>query len=135
MFLFIREVTPPPPMQATQSPPRVTPYQENYCARCFDIDGVRSIVLHCEFTIKIPTGNVLIMGCDPVGVYYFFDMFILMFPQYYPIDMVRLTNLDLSAEKWNKNNTNTCIELLKRIGVLVLLTRVYFGNHASLCNT
>ena len=66
----------------------------------------------CQFAIIIPTVGMVSSNCDPGGVYYPFYIFLQFSPKYQIIDIVRLTNLDLSDETLENNDPATPGEFL-----------------------
>ena len=78
---------------------------------------------------------MLSRGCDPGGVYSPFYIYILVFPQDLLIEVVIITNINLSSETENKTDPITPGKLLKLIGVLIIITRIDFVTHDFLCNT
>ena len=78
---------------------------------------------------------MLSRGCDPGGVYSTFYIYISVFPQDLLIEVVILTNINLSSKTENKTDPITPGKLLKWIGVLILVTCIEFVTHDFLCNT
>ena len=77
-----------------------------------------------ECAVRLLTGNMLSRGCDPGGVYSPFYIYILVFPQDLLIEVVILTNINLSSKTENKTDPITPEKLLKWIGILILVTRI-----------
>jgi hypothetical protein len=76
-------------------------------------------------------GDVLVPGANTAAIS---DMtplgfILLMFPRKQLIDMVELTNTELTKLELNKIN---CREMLKFFGVILLMTKFEFTSRASL---
>ncbi len=78
-------------------------------------------------------GDVLVSGANTAAIS---DMtpldFFLMFPPKQLIDMVELTNAELTKLELNKTNYS---EMLKFFGVILLMTKFEFTSRASLWST
>ena len=72
---------------------------------------------------------------DIGGVYSSFHIFMKISFQDQLVDMVILTNINLDAQRGDKNYSIPPVEFLEWIGVLILAPYVEFGTSASLLNT
>ncbi len=83
------------------------------------------------WSIRNNMGDVLVPGANTAAISDItpLDFFLLMFPPKQFIDMVELTNTELTKLELNKTN---CSEMLKFFGAILLMTKFEFTSRASL---
>ena len=130
---------PPPPPDLRRSPrrrgppPTVTVHDTDWFENQRDVQySVGGLVMERDFAIRTPVGDTLSHGTERNGRQSRLDYFLLMFPPEELNLIVTLTNTQLTGDG---KLTTSHGEIIKFLGIWILITRFEFSSHASLWST